>query len=350
MRIALTADNHLADKNKYPERYAALEDILRRVKAGKVRDLFVAGDLFDKEFRNYKDFEALCKKYPEIQLHIIPGNHDININEKSIVSPNVHIYTEPAILELDSALIVLIPYSEKSKMGDKIAALEGEIKGKEWILVSHGDYCSGTREVNPLEPGVYMPLSRENINSFNPRAVFLGHIHKPIDYDGVCYIGSPCGLDISEVGERRFLLYNTDDGGIAQLKVNTDILYFEESFIIIPVENEIELLRNDIKNRIQSWGIHSEDHHKITVRVSAVGYAMDRSKILKTLEKGFAGYNYYKGEPPSIENLSSSTDPQLNAIAKRAIEFVDGLEWEFGGDQPDKEQIKLEALKVIYQE
>ena len=67
MRIALTADNHLADKNKYPERYAALEDILRRVKAGKVRDLFVAGDLFDKEFRNYKDFEALCKKYPEIQ-------------------------------------------------------------------------------------------------------------------------------------------------------------------------------------------------------------------------------------------------------------------------------------------
>ena len=157
-------------------------------------------------------------------------------------------------------------------------------------------------------------------------------------------------MDISEVGERRFLLYNTDDGGIAQLKVNTDILYFEESFIIIPVENEIELLRNDIKNRIQSWGIHSEDHHKITVRVSAVGYAMDRSKILKTLEKGFAGYNYYKGEPPSIENLSSSTDPQLNAIAKRAIEFVDGLEWEFGGDQPDKEQIKLEALKVIYQE
>ena len=65
MRIALTADNHLADKNKYPERYAALEDILCQVKAEKVRDLFVAGDLFDKEFRNYKDFEALCMRISE---------------------------------------------------------------------------------------------------------------------------------------------------------------------------------------------------------------------------------------------------------------------------------------------
>ena len=350
MRIALTADNHLADKKRYPERYNALEDILRKVKAEKVRDLFVAGDLFDKEFRNYKEFEALCKKYPGIQLHIVPGNHDIGISEKSIVCPNVHIYTEPSKLELGSTLVVLIPYSEKSKMGGKIAELENEIKGKEWILVSHGDYYGGIREVNPLEPGIYMPLSRENINAFNPLVVFLGHIHKPIDYEGVCYVGSPCGLDISEVGERRFLLCDTDDGSVAPLKVNTDVLYFEESFIVVPVENEAELLRDNIRNRIQSWGIHSDDHHKITVRVSAVGYAMDRSRILKTLEKGFIGYNYYKGETPSIENLSSSTDPQLNAIAKRAIEFVEGLEWEFGGDQPDKEQVKLEALKVIYRD
>lgn len=350
MRIAITADNHLADKNKYPERYAALEDILRQVKAEKVKNLFVAGDLFDKEFRNYKEFEALCKKYLQVQLHIVPGNHDIGISEKSIVCPNVHIYTEPSMLELDSTLIVLIPYSEKSKMGDKIAALEGEIKGKEWILISHGDYCGGIREVNPLEPGIYMPLSRENINSFNPRVVFLGHIHKPIEYDGIYYVGSPCGLDISEVGERRFLLYDTDVGSIASLKVITDILYFEESFLIVPVENEVELLRDEIRNRIKSWGINSDDYSKITIRIIASGYAMDRNKILKTLEEGFAEYNYYKGETPSIENLSSSADPQLNAIAKRAIEFVEGLEWEFGGDQPDKEQIKLEALKVIYQE
>lgn len=83
MRIAITADNHLADKNKYPERYAALEDILRQVKAEKVKNLFVAGDLFDKEFRNYKEFEALCKKYLQVQLHIVPGNHDIGISEKA---------------------------------------------------------------------------------------------------------------------------------------------------------------------------------------------------------------------------------------------------------------------------
>ena len=51
MKIALTADLHLTSKDKYPERYNALENILDQVVANKIEiliiqitsDLFIAG-------------------------------------------------------------------------------------------------------------------------------------------------------------------------------------------------------------------------------------------------------------------------------------------------------------------
>ena len=75
MTVALTADVHLRTKIDHPERYNALENILEQIEAEGIKILIIAGDLFDKDFRNYADFEKLCKKHPDVQLEIIPGNH-----------------------------------------------------------------------------------------------------------------------------------------------------------------------------------------------------------------------------------------------------------------------------------
>jgi len=348
MKIAVTADLHLAVKKDYPERYSALESILRQIESQSIGTLIIAGDLFDRDFHNYANFESLCKKYPQIQMHIIPGNHDAGISEKSIVGANIHIYTAPTAVTLGSTTFLFIPYKEKEKMSEQIATLEEEIRGKDWFLISHGDYYGGTKELNPLEPGTYMPLSRENLEVFRPRAVFLGHIHKPINWGNVYYTGSPCGLNISETGKRKFLIYDTVDGSITSLVVATDVIYSDETFIIVPLDNEVSILKQEIEKRIKSWDLDPSDSRKVTVRVQAIGYAMDRSAILETLRKNFAKFSYYKGEEPSIERLSNSTDHQLNAIAERTMKLIDELDWDFGGDEPERESVKIEALNVIY--
>ena len=348
MRISVTADVHLRTRAEHPERYNALENIFEQTITEGIENLLIAGDLFDKDFRSYSEFEELCKKYSKLRLHIIPGNHDPSISGKSIVGDNIHIYTDPATLEIDSASFLFIPYEEKATMGEKIAEAEKEIEGKEWILVAHGDYYGGVKELNPLEPGTYMPLSRKDLERFNPRTVFLGHIHKPLSQDNVHYSGSPCGLDINETGRRRFLVYDTADGSIVSRFVATDVLYFNESFVIVPMDDEVSILQREMKKTIESWEIDPADYPKVGVRVEAKGYATDRSAILAALKEGFDEFRYYKDEGPKIDELAISSNRQLNAIAERTINTINELEWNFDDDEGERELVKIEALKVIY--
>jgi DNA repair exonuclease SbcCD nuclease subunit len=115
MRVAVTADVHLRTQGEHSERYNALENILQQMSAEGMENLLVAGDLFDKDFSNYSEFEELCRKYSKIRLHIIPGNHDPGISGKSIVGDNIHIYTDPTALQFGSTTFLLIPYEEKGE-------------------------------------------------------------------------------------------------------------------------------------------------------------------------------------------------------------------------------------------
>ena len=351
MKIAITADVHLGIKKDYPERYNALEDIFKQTIAENIEHLIIAGDLFDENFQNYSDFEALCKKYSGLQLHIIPGNHDLSISRESIVGNNICIYTEPKDLVFDSTIFLFVPYKQGANMGDKIAEMEQIVEGNQWVLVAHGDYYGGLKELNPLEPGTYMPRSRKDLARFQPSTVLLGHIHKPHKPDelgNIHYVGSPCGLSINETGRRRFLVYDTADESLTPKNVTTDILYFNESFVILPMENGISLLGEEITNRIKSWQLDSADYPKVRLRVTATGYTADRSAVLTKLKQEFGEFKYFKDEGPNIEELSVSTDHQLSAITERTMELIDKLDWNFGGDEPTVEDIKLASLSVIY--
>jgi len=193
-----------------------------------------------------------------------------------------------------------------------------------------------------------MPLSRKDLERFKPRIVFLGHIHKALSQNNVHYAGSPCGLDISETGRRRFLIYDTADGSIVSKDVATDILYFNESFVIVPTDDEVSILQQEIKKTIESWDIDPSDYPKVCVRVKAKGYATDRGAILTALRNGFERFKYFKNEGPKIDELMASSDRQLNAIAERTMKLIDETDWDFGGDEPVRGQVKTAALSVIY--
>lgn len=349
MRIAVTADAHLRTRDSHPERYNALEDVFEQTVEAGVEHLIIAGDLFDKDFQNYSEFEALCGRFPALQLHIIPGNHDPSISSKSITGDNVRIYTEPTTQEFDSVTFLFVPYEQGVTMGERIAQAEGAIDGKQWVLVGHGDFFGGVKEPNPLEPGTYMPLSRNDLGRFKPQTVFLGHIHKPHDpFERVTYVGSPCGLDISETGRRRFVVYDTATGKHEDRVIETDVIFFKESFLVLPRDSEIRLLEQEIIGRIEAWSLDPSEHAKVQLRVEASGYAKDKSAVLLALESGFDGFSFFKNEQPSVENLSVSSDDQLEMIAERTIALIEELDWTFDGGEPTREQIEVAALSVIY--
>lgn len=349
MKIAVTADVHLTAWKDHPERYSALKNILKQMKEMRIENLIIAGDLFDKGFQNYSEFEALCKEYSCAQFHIIPGNHDPDICEGDIPGENIHIYTEPRIEEFDSLPFLFLPYEENLSMGEKIAPMEDNISQKPWILVAHGDYFAGVKERNIMEPGTYMPLVKKDLDRFKPKTVLLGHIHKAVDMDNIHYPGSPCGLDINETGKRSFLLYDTLDRTLESRMVETDILYFSETFVIVPVANEIKELEQEIDHRINSWNIDSSYFDKVRVRVSTTGYSSNKEAILNTLLQKLGNFRFYKNEDPDISGLSTSKNPQLSSIAIETKNFIAKMDWNFGGDEPDRKEVVNAALTVIYE-
>ncbi|MBN2586140.1 MAG: hypothetical protein JXR55_02500, partial [Candidatus Fermentibacteraceae bacterium] len=263
------------------------------------------------------------------------------------VGDNIHIYQETTVVCMDDLSMVLVPYSGTAGMGEH---LEGLGLADRWVLVGHGDYLGGIKERNPYEKGTYMPLYRRDIERYQPWKVFLGHIHQPVLNTNVHYPGSPCGIDINETGRRQFLIFDTATGRVQPEMVDTAVLFFRERFLVIPDDNELERLRNQVSARIATWGLDPGERGKARIRVRAVGYSSDREAVMHCLREMFSDYGFYEGEEPDISSLRVSRDSRRNAIARRTIEFIDELDWDYGGVQPEKEQVIEEALKVIYEE
>ncbi|MFH1943257.1 MAG: metallophosphoesterase [bacterium] len=354
MKIAVTADLHLTSHKDHPERFHALENILQQMLGEGIDSIVIAGDLFDVETRNYAEFESLCrgKDYRHIQFHIVPGNHDTGIDKKVIAAENVTIYSEPELKHFDlmSLPILFLPCWKDKTMGELIASYASELTLQKWILVGHGDWVEGMRESNPLEPGVFMPLTRADVEQFQPAQVLLGHIHKPTDTSTIHYAGSPCPLNITETGKRRFLIIDIESGAITSKTMNTDFVFFDETLIVYPIEDEEQHVRDLIKAMIEEWGLSEEDKKKVRLRLKVNGYTADKTRFRNVLLDSLAGVPFYKDEEPDITEVSQSEDIERAEITKRVSEKIANLDWPDTEQEPRKDQILLEALRVIYGE
>ena len=353
MKIAFTADNHLTTLEKHPERFQALADIYRQCAEQQVQLLIIAGDLFDQSLANYSDFENIYQKsrQDDLKTIVIPGNHDHNLQGEALAGEGLSVYTEPTLRPLnDSRQILFLPYRDNQTMGEGIAPYAEDLTNQRWILVSHGDWSAGQKSPDPYERGVYMPLTVPDIQHYQPELVFLGHIHLPQDNGKVYYPGSPCPLDITETGMRRFIILDTQKGVVTSHTVGSPLIFFDESFLIIPGENELERLRLDILSRIESWDLPGKWIDRVQVRVQIYGSsASSRDDIKSLVESCFSPYRFYQDQPPNLENLVFSLDEDKAEIAMQIQQWVDALDWEEGETRPDKSQILYEALKTIYQ-
>ncbi len=352
MKIAITADLHLTTRSEHAERYAALANILDQMLAARINTLVIAGDLFDASSQNYAEFDQFCKesKYRTIKILILPGNHDARLTNSSLTAENVQIVSEPTIKTFNSAGLkfLLLPYKPEKTIGEFMAAHAQHLPANQWVLISHGDWAEGMRDPNPYEPGVYMPLTRTDIETYKPARALLGHIHKPWDGPRVHYAGSPCGVAIDETGRRRFLILDTETAAVKSQTVASEVIFFNEAFTILPVRDEAAYLKNQIASRIKSWGLEDREYPKVRLQVKVSGYTADKRALLTILKENFRGFTFHRGQEPDLCEVAVAEDINRAEIANQVSSWIEKLDWQPAADHPDKHQILLEALHVIY--
>jgi DNA repair exonuclease SbcCD nuclease subunit len=349
MKIAVTADCHL--NPKYPERKDVLKKIFEEVKSRAINTIFILGDLFDKAQHNYSDFDDLLNEFLDINVYLIPGNHDYNLSQAHFVSSNLKVFIEPTFISFDDKNFLFIPY-KSGKTLDEIIAEKLYKKEKNVILLSHGDYISTSSmySPNPFEENrIYMPLSPLTIEKFKVEKVFLGHIHKPIEIGKVVYPGSPCPVDPTETGKRSFLIFDTENSECARVLINTPYIYYKAEISVYPVDNGLELLEKELENLISSWNISAEDTEKVKLFLSLTGYFNNKRELKQKVEEFFSNRNIEVEEL----NLDNVSDPDQNEsfedrkklfemiIAEPIPEKVDEVEFH-------KNEIKQEILKIIF--
>lgn len=351
MKIAFTADTHLTTKREHPERFQAMKEVLHHCHELDADLLVIAGDLFDKTSSNYAAFEALYREHcpPKLVTHVIPGNHDMGLTEKALALDDFKIYTEPQLVNRGEDLSLLyLPYRDQATMGEDITPFAGELPAHQWLLIGHGDWVGGRKYPDPYEPGVYMPLTRTDLESYQPRHAILGHIHLPHEDDRVYYPGSPCPLNITETGMRRMLLYDSKSGEVRSHRVNSPVLYFQEEFLAVPMDDEIAYLEERINRRVDSWDLPNGWEEKVNLRVKILGYTRDRQAIKETVVNTLSSYKFYDRDGPDLSDLNQGMDPDRARIARDVKNWVDELDWPSGPKHPSREQILAQALKTIY--
>jgi len=351
MKIAITADVHLTSRERNPERYHALENILQQLVSLEIDHLIIAGDLFDSSCKNPAEFESLFQndQFSKITVYIIPGNHDPMITDGMFTSKNIHCITKPKLMELaEKEKFLFIPYKSHASIGPVIMEGQYLLETDKWVLIGHGDWLATNTPKNNYENDQYMPLSRGDLHMLKPKKVFLGHIHAPYDSDMVLYPGSPCPLNPTETGIRTFLLYDSTANLVERYKIENDKIFMEIKITIVPIENEGDLIHSLLDNHISSWRMPTELMQKVTTRVIVQGYSSNREVVQSTIEKAFQSKNLLLESRPDVTGLKLSGDLMRADIAIAVKQLILDLNLENESDEPTTDDYVMEALNIIY--
>ncbi|HEX7555141.1 MAG TPA: metallophosphoesterase [Leptolinea sp.] len=352
MPIAITADLHLTSRTENPQRFAALEEILDQMILAGSNILIIAGDLFDQNRRDFHEFEEIIKRREYTPLHfvILPGNHDASLSQSYFSLPNVLVIDQPRLVRLEEKGLpfFFLPYKARATAGSQLSLFRNELPQKEYVLISHGNYISGPYAPNPLERGVYLPLSRTDLDAFQPGRVFLGHTHLPFQLDRVISPGSPVAIDPTETGRRGFWLFDSVANILEHRIINQGPIFMREEFLIIPSLAEQQTLEVEIHRRVQSWGFSPEELKRVQLLAVFSGCAADRSALRKLILEALGQVALFPDGEPDLSGVLSEADPALAAAAAAAFQNAAGLTLSDSAAVPEPAEINRAIIRLVY--
>lgn len=215
-RILHTADLHLTDGR--PERWEALDEVLRTAEREEADAVAIAGDLLDRE----GDHAALRPRIrerldaAERPVFLLPGNHD-----RGAYAPGQDwgagarlLAREPVqAAELGDVQILGVPYPETAV---NFRALRRSVAdavdpSRPTVLLMHGTLVERSdttiqSEAQDDEPGPYLPVRLDELAGLDLAYVGLGHYHqhalRRAGGTPVAYAGSPSPVGSHAWGPR----------------------------------------------------------------------------------------------------------------------------------------------------
>ena len=130
--------------------------------------------------------------------------------------------------------------------------------------------------------------------------------------------------------------------------IDTEVIYFNEQFVILPGQDELAYLEQQITSKIQAWYLNPSEQERARIRIRVQGYSTNRKAIKNLLDEAFQGFRFYKDEEPDISEVSSVTDPERDYLAQAVLAKLETLSWPFGKDEPGQDKVVLAALHLLY--
>lgn len=149
--------------------------------------ILLAGDTFENNSVSValvEDVVRLLRARPSIELHAIPGNHDLpgpgSIWNRSMLqeTPNLHIHTEAEPIPLLDGAVVLHPFPVKSRYSgtDPLAQLE-DLHDSPGIHIGIAHGALTTITFGAHEDDIRLPIDPAHVSRTGLDYLALGHWH-----------------------------------------------------------------------------------------------------------------------------------------------------------------------------
>lgn len=344
--IAFSADLHLSES--HPERLEILEYILSDLEKKDIDILIIAGDLLDKQTDVYPEIDSLFSKFSSIQIHAIPGNHDIFLIQEMFTSSNLKVHSRPEIASIKNRKFLFLPFKQEGSMGGDIEDFKEELDKQKWILISHGDYGGIASGYTP-EKGGYYPLTRADLNKYRPARAILGHIHSNVPEKGkIMYPGSPYPMDKNETGIRKYILFDTKKMEIQWIVIEQGPVYLQESITVIPLKEEDKYIKKqvrDLKRNIKKK--IGESIKRTQLHLSVKGYTgWGKNNINDFLNENLGiGFKNIKID---TQNLKFTKGEELSDISTKVKKIIEKKKLPESRFISSKQDIITKAMEFIY--
>lgn len=230
MRLLLFADLHLdapfawasreTARRRRQNRRQALTRILSLADEEKVDAILCAGDLFEHERVTPDTVEFLRASFARTdrRIFLAPGNHDwLSPRSPYAVaewSPNVHIFTEPALTPMpleDGVTLWGAAHRAPANTDGFFAGFRVDRDGVNLALAHASERSLLGWQETGKQP--HAPFDAAEIPAAGLDHAFMGHYHRPRDAERHTYPGNPDPLEFGEEGERGAVLVTVEDDG-----------------------------------------------------------------------------------------------------------------------------------------
>lgn len=230
-KIALISDIHFGCRNN-SEKYLTImkefftDTLSPIIESEKINDLRILGDLFDNRNNiNVRTmntvlyvFRELTKKFPELTIKILIGNHDcyyhnrVDINSLECLREikNVEIIDKVSEEVINGKILLTVPWMVKDSeiYSDFVRVAKSKLRF---------DICLGHFEIKDFEvvKGIRDESGLDHDIFKNFVKVFSGHYHIGNTIKNITYLGCPYQLTWNDFGDKKGVtIYDIDNNSV----------------------------------------------------------------------------------------------------------------------------------------